>query len=208
MRNRIITTTISKPIKLRFTSLHQARALIKMEEEADRQASSPCDNGFELKDQQQPPPLERRALLSVKTSSHSRRPQFWVRLFPLRLLRTLPWPSSIVAPVIELLMLPPSLAVFHPPLSPYCIPLIGSSGSMSPSSIFVKIMRANLPNISSTPSPLSALASVTTEMPAVLAQRLASTDVTSRPSGAIVARCCVPALIELLCSRPVAVLLE
>lgn len=137
--------------------------------------------------QQHPPPLRR--LLSVNTSSHSLRPQFCVRLLPLRLLLSPLRPSSTVAPVMELLMLPPSLAVFQPPLSPYWIPLAGSSGSISPSSIFVRIILANLPKISSTPSPLKALASVTTDIPAVLAHRLASARVTSLPSGATVALC-------------------
>lgn len=147
--------------------------------------------------QQQPPPLL-RLLLMVKTSSHSRRLQFCARLFPLRRLLSPLSPSSTVAAVMELLILPLSLVVFQAPLSPYWIPLMGSSGSISPNSILVKIMRASLPNISSTPSPLSALASVTTEIPAVLAHRLASALVTSRPSGAMVACCWVPALIEML----------
>ena len=98
-------------------------------------------------------------------------------------------------------MLPPSLAVFQAPLSPYWMPLIGSSGSMSPSSILVRIILARRPKISSTPSPFKALASVTTDMAAVLAHRLASALVTSRPSGATVAFCCAPNPAELPGSR-------
>lgn len=87
-------------------------------------------------------------------------------------------------------MLAPSLAVFHPPLSPYWMPLIGSSGSISPSSILVRIILASRLKISSTPSPVKALDSVTTDMPAVLAQWLASVLDTSRPSGATVVLGC------------------
>lgn len=81
---------------------------------------------------------------------------------------------------------------------------MGSSGSISPNSILVKIILASRWKISSTPSPLRALASVTTEMPAVLAQRLASVCETSRPSGAIDALCIAPAPIEPACSLYVA----
>lgn len=91
-------------------------------------------------------------------------------------------------------MLATSLApAFHPPPeSPYWIPLIGSSGSISPSSIFVRIMRARRPNTSSTPSPLKALTSIVTGTLTLLAQRLASVADTSRPSGAMVALSWVP----------------
>lgn len=92
-------------------------------------------------------------------------------------------------------MLPPSL---HPAPyeSPYWIPLMGSSGSTSPSSILVSIMRASRPKISSTASPVKALASITTGTPAVLAQVLVSALLTSLPSGATVALCRVPADID------------
>lgn len=69
---------------------------------------------------------------------------------------------------------------------------MGSSGSTSPSSILVKIILASRPNTSSTPSPLSALTSIVTGIPTVLAHRLASSADTSRPSGATVARSCDP----------------
>lgn len=73
-------------------------------------------NNSDCPHQQHPRPLRR--LLSVKTSSHSLRFQFCVRLPRLRLRGPLRLSSS-VPPVTELLMLPPSLAVFHPPPSPY-----------------------------------------------------------------------------------------
>lgn len=64
----------------------------------------------------------------------------------------------------------------------------------------MRIMPASRENISSTPSPLSALASVTTEMPTVLAHLVASISDTSRPSIAMVALWWVAALSEPPCS--------
>ncbi|KAK5634928.1 hypothetical protein RRF57_010640 [Xylaria bambusicola] len=78
------------------------------------------------------------------------------------------------------------------PPSPYCMPLIGSSGSISPSSILVKIMRASRPNNSSTPSPENAETSMVTGTLTPLAHREASSGDTSRPSGATVARSWAP----------------
>src|SRR4051812_8241150 len=97
---------------------------------------------------QQHPPL----LLvppSLNTSSHSLKPPVF-----LPLLRYLT-PSS----PNPLFTLPPPSS--HPK-SPYCMPLAGLSGSISPSSIFVRIIRASLLNSSSTFSPLSAETSTAT----------------------------------------------
>jgi len=90
-------------------------------------------------------------------------------------------------------MLAPSLtAPFQFPLSPYWMPLIGSSGSISPSSIFVKIILAKRLNTSSTFSPDRAETSTETGMLAEDAHRDASSAETSRPSGATVALSCAP----------------
>src|SRR6266536_263297 len=72
------------------------------------------------------------------------------------------------------------------------MPLIGSSGSISPSSIFVNIILAKRPNTSSTFSPLKADTSTDTGTLLEDAQFEASEEETSRPSGATVARSCVP----------------
>ncbi|KAI4236262.1 MAG: hypothetical protein L6R40_006200 [Gallowayella cf. fulva] len=50
------------------------------------------------------------------------------------------------------LLAPPSPVV--PPLSPYWMPLNGSSGSISPVSILARMILANRENNSSTPSPV------------------------------------------------------
>ena len=136
----------------------------------------------------QPPPQQHPPFLrlpsSLNTASHSLIPLPHVPIpppRPFRLLLAKP-PSSIVVPA--LFTLPPSS---HPPLSPYCIPLIGSSGSISPSSIFVNIIPAKRAKISSTPSPVYALTSTETGMADLDAHRDASSGVTSRPSEATVA---------------------
>lgn len=134
--------------------------------------------------QQHPPFLRLPTPSSLNTASHSLIPFPQVPVcFPraFRLLLANP-PSSIVVPT--LFTLPPSS---HPPLSPYCIPLMGSSGSISPSSIFVNIIPAKRAKISSTPSPVYALTSTETGMVDLDAHRDASSGVTSRPSEATVA---------------------
>lgn len=143
------------------------------------------------RNQQQPPLLRLPVPSSRKTASHSLIPPPHPPevVFPLFLLRLPVPPSSTVVPI--LLILPPSS---QPPLSPYCIPLIGSSGSISPSSIFVNIMLAKRAKISSTPSPVNALTSTETGMDWRDAQRDASSGVTSRPSVATVAVCWEPRL--------------
>src|SRR5436190_14744878 len=115
--------------------------------------------------QQQPRRLLPVTPSSLNTSSHSRIPVIHpfpaarLRGFLLRLLS--PCPST----VNPLFILPPSLApVPQAPLSPYCIPLCGSSGSTSPNSIFVRIILANLENTSSTFSPDKADTSTATGM--------------------------------------------
>lgn len=118
-------------------------------------------------------PLFRLFPPSLNTSSHSlSAPDF------LPLLRYLT-PSS---PNPLLILPPPS----SQPKSPYCMPLAGSSGSISPSSILVKIILANLLNSSSTFSPFSAETSTATGIPFCPAHRDAVSVGTSRPSGAIV----------------------
>lgn len=72
------------------------------------------------------------------------------------------------------------------------MPLCGSSGFISPSSIFVKIILASRLNISSTLSPLKALTSTLTGMFDALAHFDAVSADTSRPSGATVAFNCEP----------------
>lgn len=132
--------------------------------------------------QQQPPLLLLLEPLSVKTSSHSLippRPQ--VCLLFGRLLRLTP--SS---PVMPLFTLAPSSAP-QVPLSPYWIPLIGSSGSISPNSILVNIILAKRLKTSSTFSPDRAETSTETGMLTVDAHFDASSLETSRPSGATVA---------------------
>jgi hypothetical protein len=129
--------------------------------------------------------------LSANTSSHSLlppNPQFCVPFLGRRLL--LGPPSSAVR---LLFILAPSLApAFQLPESPYWIPLIGSSGSISPNSIFVNIILANLLNTSSTFSPERAETSTDTGTLADEAHLAASSAETSRPSGAIVALSCEP----------------
>lgn len=72
------------------------------------------------------------------------------------------------------------------------MPLCGSSGSISPISIFVRIIRARRENSSSTLSPERAETSTETGTEASEAQREATSEVTSRPSGATVTVFCVP----------------
>lgn len=81
---------------------------------------------------------------------------------------------------------------YNPP-SPYWIPLWGSSGSISPSSIFVRMIRASRLKSSSTPSPVNAETSTDTGILDLAAQRDVSSRLTSRPSGANVAVNLVPA---------------
>jgi hypothetical protein len=97
--------------------------------------------------------------------------------------------------VIPDLMLVPSLAPHVPP-SPYCMPLCGSSGSISPSSIFVRIIRANRLKSSSTFSPDRADTSTATGTFDLDAHRDAASLVTSRPSCETVAVQFEPRLIE------------
>ena len=100
---------------------------------------------------------------------------------------------------MPLLILPPSdICVPQPPLSPYCIPLDGSSGLISPSSILVKIIRASRPKTSSIFSPDRADTSTETGIPCVDAHRDASSADISRPSGAIVTVCVVPKPVPVL----------
>ena len=107
--------------------------------------------------------------------------------------RLLAPPSSTVR---LLLILAPSLApAFQFPESPYWMPLIGSSGSISPSSIFVKIILARRLKTSSTFSPDNAETSTETGMLAVEAHFADSSAETSLPSGATVALSCEPSPI-------------
>lgn len=73
------------------------------------------------------------------------------------------------------------------------MPLWGSSGSISPSSIFVRIIRANLLKSSSTFSPDNADTSTATGILDLEAHLEASSSETSRPSGEMVAVILVPA---------------
>lgn len=152
----------------------------------------------DLHDQQQPP-LRRRVPSSLKTSSHSWRPLIHPWVLPRLLLCLRRWPSSNVMPLLMLLM--SDAFADQPPLSPYCMPLCGSSGSISPSSILVRIIRASRENSSSTLSPDRADTSTATGMLCDDAHCDATSSDTSRPSGAIVFVFCVPTpspLVELM----------
>jgi len=122
---------------------------------------------------QQHPPLLRPPL-NVNTSCQS--PKAPPPFFPLFRYLTPSSPNPLL-----ILPVPSS----HP-RSPYWIPLAGSSGSISPSSIFVRIIRASLLNSSSTFSPSRAETSTATGMPFEPAHWDAVSVGTSRPSGATV----------------------
>jgi hypothetical protein len=85
---------------------------------------------------------------------------------------------------MALLILALSAAPDHP-ISPYCIPLAGSSGFISPSSILVKIMLANLVKISSIFSPDKAETSIASGMSWDEAHLEASELKTSLPSATV-----------------------
>lgn len=145
--------------------------------------------------QQHPRPCLWFDPLTRNTSSHSLIPfiqGFVPYAFLFRLLCSWALLSSIVIP---LRTLPPSLAPkAHWPPSPYCIPLCGSSGSISPSSIFVRMIRASRLNNSSTFCPDKAETSTATGIFDFVAQSNASLALTSRSRGAIVAVILVPML--------------
>jgi hypothetical protein len=128
----------------------------------------------------------RRLPSSLNTSSHSL--NTGLRDFPPR--RRRGPPSSAVS---ELFILPPSdIAPPHDPPSPYWIPLWGSSGLISPSSILVRIIRASREKMSSTLSPERAETSTDTGMPCLDAHCDASSSETSLPSAVTVAVFCEP----------------
>lgn len=137
--------------------------------------------------QQHPPLLLRPAPSSLNTASHSlippaQPPVAALPLPPFRLL--LPRPPSSLTAVPPLFTLRPSSPLQL--ASPYWIPLAGSSGSISPSSILVSIMLARRENSSSTPAPL--YAETSTETGILLLEAHCDTVETglSRPSGATV----------------------
>lgn len=138
-------------------------------------------------------PGRRLVRLTLNTSSHSCTPpiQLFVppRVLPFLRLLIPDHPSSTVNP---LLILPPSSAPLHMPVSPYWMPLAGSSGLISPNSILVRMVRARRPNSSSMFSPDRAETSQDTGMPCLEAHVDASCGDTSLPSAADVAVLCVP----------------
>jgi hypothetical protein len=90
-------------------------------------------------------------------------------------------PSPQLRPETPLFTLPASSQP-HPP-SPYWIPLAGSSGSISPSSILVRMMRASRSKSSSTCSPLYADTSTRCDILWVEAHVWACSRGTSRAVG-------------------------
>lgn len=96
----------------------------------------------------------------------------------------MPPPAFLLLTVLSSRLIPDlTLSPSHPLLSPYWIPLCGSSGSISPSSIFVRIILASRLNNSSTFSPDNADTSTDTGIADRDAHLEAISGVTSLPSA-------------------------